>query len=412
MARELISPENPMDPPVEDLHIGIVSTDMGTGGYTVETCSNPMTGDNGVLQNQGRLGSCDETYSAADCDRAECPWLSHSTEHPDDGSDGSPPIWDDFGCIATLGTRGCGFEQPLEASLAALTVQAGPGMPNEGFLRDDSLLAIIYVTNEDDCSTGNAEMFNPTRDDLGSLNVRCALNPDQLYPISRYCDAFNELHPGRVVVAAIAGVPVDGSWNPGDPIDQLRELQQIDPANPDELLPTCDTAMGAAFPPVRLAELVYAFGANGALESICREDWTPALLLITRMIQGTVLGICADESDHITTDGCRMIAVLGDGSPCPNPANAAGPSRSSGWQVDRGLDDSGRRQCEILAADYDLDGCPDGWSDCGSSADVIGLQGWYFQYPSACAYGETLLTSDAVTDGAVELRLECRQYGD
>jgi hypothetical protein len=40
-------------------------------------------------------------------------------------------------------------------------VQAGPGMPNEGFLRDDSLLAIVYVTDEDDCSTGNAALFNP-----------------------------------------------------------------------------------------------------------------------------------------------------------------------------------------------------------------------------------------------------------
>ena len=41
MARELISPTlgGPGGiPPVDDLHIGVVSTDMGTHGYTIMTC--------------------------------------------------------------------------------------------------------------------------------------------------------------------------------------------------------------------------------------------------------------------------------------------------------------------------------------------------------------------------------------
>ena len=43
-----------------------------------------------------------------------------AVHHPDDGRDPSNlPIWQDFGCIATLGTGGCGFEQPPESSLAA-----------------------------------------------------------------------------------------------------------------------------------------------------------------------------------------------------------------------------------------------------------------------------------------------------
>jgi hypothetical protein len=416
---ELLSPSVPAAPVIDDLHIGVVTSDMGTGGYTIQTCSNPMTGDNGVLQNRdhGVIEGCEPTYSAGDCDRSECPWLSHSPEHPDDGTDPSnPPIWEDFGCVATLGTGGCGFEQQLESSLAALTVQAGPGMPNEGFLRPDSLLVVIYVTDEDDCSTGNAEMFNPAREDYGTLNVRCALNPDELYPIDRYHDAFIELRGGavdRVLVAAIAGVPIDGSWNPGDPIEELRELQRVNPANPNELLPTCDTAMGRAYPPVRIAELAYSFGANGIIESICRQDWTPALAMVTRSLQGRVSSICADDSAYITTEHCRMVAVQADGAACPSLADAAGPGRAYGWEADLGLDGSGRRLCEILTADYDGDGCPDG-TVCDGEADYpTGLQGWYFDLEDErCPYGTVRMTMPDLAYGAVELRIECRQYGD
>ena len=218
---------------------------MGTGGYTIQTCTNPMSGDNGVLQNSGRLEGCEEAYSAADCSLDECPWLLHSEEYPDDGSvPGNPPIWEDFECISTLGTGGCGFEQQLESSFAAVTYQSADGMANEGFLREDSILAVVYVTDEDDCSAANAEMYNPSRDDYGPLNVRCALNPEELHPISRYVEALEGLRPGAeelIVVAVIAGIPIDGTWNPGDSVDRLRDLVQVNPSNPNELLKSCDT---------------------------------------------------------------------------------------------------------------------------------------------------------------------------
>jgi hypothetical protein len=225
-----------------------------------------------------------------DSTRAECPWLTHSEGFPDDGREADdPPIWADFGCIASLGTGGCGFEQQLESTLVALTAQAGPGGPNEGFLRPDSLLVIVYITDEDDCSTGNGEMFNPTREDLSPMNVRCALNPTQLYEIARYHEAFTALRSGAVgggvVVAAITGIPVDGSWNAGDPIEGLRDMQQINPSDPNQLLPSCQTEIGLAFPPVRIAELVTSFGENGVLASICRSDWSAAMTAIARKVQ-------------------------------------------------------------------------------------------------------------------------------
>lgn len=428
MVQELISPSRPGTAAVEDMHIGIVTSDMGTGGYAISTCSNSTTGDNGVLQNrdQGTVLGCQPTYSAPGCRREECPWLAHSVEYPD-ADPANDPIWEDFGCIATLGTGGCGFEQQMESTLAALTVQAGPGMPNEGFLRPDSLLAIIYVSDEDDCSASNDELFNQSRSDLGPLNTRCAFNPDLLHPVSRYHDAFLDLvggDPDRIVVAAITGVPVDGSWEYGDSVDLLRELQVADPEDPNQLRPSCDTAMGIAFPPVRFAELIYSFGQNGVLESICNHDWTPALLSISGKILENIHGVCVSRPLASTdSETCRVIETLIDDRECPNappdPESFDPEHRPNTiWRLDRGLvEEPGldgqlhtRRLCEILPADYDGDQCPDGSDVCPPDAEVFpaGLQGWFYDSSNPdCEYGQVRFTSRDVTEELSKIRFEC-----
>ena len=292
MLEELIAPTDGgggVPPAVTDLHVGVVTTDMGSGGYTIMTCSDPSNGDNGVLQNTGGFGGCGGTYNAPDCGHAfaDCPWLVHSTDHPDDGSSGAP-IWDDFACIASLGTQGCGFEQQFMASLVALGQRSEPRQPNDGFLRPDSLLVVIFVTDEDDCSSDNPEVYNPSADHLGGLNTRCGLNHDLLLPVDRVYDDLLALRPGRsdlVIVAAITGVPVDGSWSVGDPLEQLEALNVLNDINPMEMEESCNTAMGLAFPPVRIVDLVYRFGENGILGTICRDDYTAPLMAVTRKIQ-------------------------------------------------------------------------------------------------------------------------------
>jgi hypothetical protein len=428
MVEELIhptdrGPETP--PPVEDLHIGIVTSDMGTHGHSVMTCQNPMNGDNGVLQNHDRgiLEGCQATYGAADCDRGDCPWLSHSIEMPDDGSDpANPPIWDDFACIATLGTGGCGFEQQLESALVALTSQADDERPNHGFLRDDSVLAVIFVTDEDDCSTGNSEMFNTSRDDFGPPNTRCAFNPAQLYDIDRYYEGLISLRShldnplNSIVVAAITGIPVDGSWNPGDPIEDLAALVQVNPTNPNELVPSCTTDNGLAYPPVRIVDLVYRFGNNGVLASICQSDWSAALEAITNKIQPMLIGRCMRRQLASTdSDVCRVVETLATDVACPALADQQDGTRTGGWHLDLGLDEDGRRQCEILPADYDGDACPDGISREDCMAERFGpgtaaLQGWFYQ-PSVdderCPYGQVRFTDADITSDMSDIRFEC-----
>jgi hypothetical protein len=50
--------------------------------------------------------------------------------------------------MASVGSGGCGFEHQLESVYAALHNQ----VENKGFLRDDAILAVVFVTNEDDGS--------------------------------------------------------------------------------------------------------------------------------------------------------------------------------------------------------------------------------------------------------------------
>lgn len=55
-----------------------------------------------------------------------------------------------FPCTAQVGTSGATTENPLEALTSAVTKFHGEGECNEGFVRDDALLVVVVVTDEDD----------------------------------------------------------------------------------------------------------------------------------------------------------------------------------------------------------------------------------------------------------------------
>jgi hypothetical protein len=79
-----------------------------------------------------------------------------------------------------------------------------------------------------------------------------------------------------------------------------------------------------------------------------------------------------------------------------------------------------RRRCEILTADYDLDGNPDGGEECmawppdevvcpAPLVDSSCLQGWFFRRPTVeCERGEVVFTNEEILDARNDARLECR----
>ncbi len=77
-----------------------------------------------------------------------------TTEGRERNYDGA--ITEAFARMANVGENGCGFEQPFEATRRALS---GSIAENEGFLREDALLVVVIVSDEDDCSTWNDGLY-------------------------------------------------------------------------------------------------------------------------------------------------------------------------------------------------------------------------------------------------------------
>jgi hypothetical protein len=277
-------------PPIEDIHIGVVTSDMGTGGFAVPTCTESNFGDDGVLRTTGNtaIAGCMATYP---------PFLSYR-------AGGDPEVFAaDVACVAVVGTGGCGFEQQLEAGLKAVTASTSSiafGMgttghadgANSGFLRPDSMLGVIFVTDEEDCSALDPELFNPTSSVYsGDLNLRCFSFPGAVHPLERYIDGFRALRadrPDLFTLAVIAGVPSDlapsGVTDRAE-LDRIladpRMAEEIDPAMPTRLRPSCnEPGFGYAFPPRRLVGLARAFPEQSVVASICQPDWTGAIRTI------------------------------------------------------------------------------------------------------------------------------------
>lgn len=271
-----------------NLRIGVVSTDLGTDPFPVPSCGRPG-GDGGRLQQTPRFTGCP---TLAD------PWISVS-----DGATNIVGCEDDslacvdrsFGCLVRLGEQGCAFEAPLESARRALD----PALAvNPGFLRSDALLVVVFLTDEDDCSVRDPELFRqqpPGKPDpLGPLDsyrcfafgIRCDATPldptgprencepafDWLYRVEDYVSFFAGLKQskGGVLMAAIAGPPT--------PVVVRKQGEEL------TLESTCSatTDVAAAWPAIRLSRVVEAFG--GPLISICRPVYEESLLALGRQI--------------------------------------------------------------------------------------------------------------------------------
>lgn len=85
----------------------------------------------------------------------------------------------DFACVSLVGTRGYGIETGLAAAVEAVApINTGgaadgdvtaidPTAPNHGLIRKDATFALIFVTDENDCTSNSAftmaELKDPTR---------------------------------------------------------------------------------------------------------------------------------------------------------------------------------------------------------------------------------------------------------
>jgi hypothetical protein len=148
-----------------DLHIGVVTSDYGAGSTPNLSggCDKSPGGQKGILQASAAPGtpeamaSCKGPMGAKYIEYSFNPGGGATSNLPGGATDEATLV-STFTCMAAVGSGGCGFEHQLESVYAALKNNTD----NAGFLRSDALLAVVFVTNEDDGSAPpTTDVFTP-----------------------------------------------------------------------------------------------------------------------------------------------------------------------------------------------------------------------------------------------------------
>lgn len=159
-----------------------------------------------------------------------------------------------FSCLANVGTGGPSDEMPLSAMRDAFEERMTDGT-NMGFHRPNALLAVVFLTDEEDCS-----YEQPV-----TLSFAQSLCSAQMEPVPNYV-TFLDQYTGdhsRWAVAAIAGK------GPG----------------------ACSSSFGDADEATRLKDFVSQIGANATMSSICDGDLSIGLSQALDLFQSACGGI-------------------------------------------------------------------------------------------------------------------------
>lgn len=245
-----------------------------------------------------------------------------------------------FACFGPQGVRGCGYEAPLESMLQALARTTTSGEDEHGFLRADALLAIVFVTDEVDCSaqahargvfdgSGDRSLWPNEKAPAApnavcwAAGVECEVDEDGrrhcepatvgadgqpavdedgvLHPLSRYIDYVEsllehkrQLRPdAAVLVSVLSGVPLD--YRGGELLYPPRDGSTFDVEYGSP--PGCESTNGVAVPPVRLRAFAEHFAQpdQQVLYSACAENYESALASIAHALEERFVPACLEQ---------------------------------------------------------------------------------------------------------------------
>ncbi len=385
-------------PALGDVRIAVVSTDLGASfdGQVFPAvdgwADDPTLGGCSGLGDDGRFRiHCSGKAVEIDgglvpCPAAEGPWAETTIDDPD------AELALRAACAGTLGSGGCGIEQPLAAAVRALGRD-----DQQGFRRLGALLAVIAIGDGDDCSVESGGFFEAPGmqdPDAGETAIACGLEENQQYlrdPLD-YAQLLRDAAgvTNGTVFVAITGVPqtaeCQGSGNElGECLDHpdMQSTPVFDQDIPGawSLAAACermegDTVVTRARPGRRLVELARSFDNMGYVFSICNPDWSPAMQDVAKLAAPSLCGSCCFPKPlpwdpAARKPGCGMVAQFDD-EPCPPELGAAEPAIES-WTDDDGVGHV-RSFCPVPAlpaalscGDNDFQTCP--------FADSLG---WYY----------------------------------
>jgi hypothetical protein len=305
-----------------NVHLGVVSSDMGTKGSAVAT-PGPSVGQVGS-------GGCSGTGKAGAL-QAQSTQLMAGAKFIEQRRDGTKnftgALADVFAQNASLGAGGCGFEQQLAGMRAALTNPV-----NAGFLRDRANLAAIVLTDEDDCSIrdpivlsatdtttfGALQSFRCTKfgvectpDDMDTVGPKTGCRPRAssqfIEDVAPFAQALLDAKHGdarTVMFGAIAGAlspfAVELRAPPGgqSPVPALARTCNY----------TAVSGPAVADPPVRLKALVDSFTGRATFTSVCAADLTPAAVALGKTVRRLVGDPCFERAVRAPAD-CTVVDV-------------------------------------------------------------------------------------------------------
>jgi hypothetical protein len=167
---------------------------------------------------------------------------------------GDPDVAGTFSTLANVGTNGPGMEMPLGALRDALEDRIADGT-NTGFHRADALLAVVILTDEEDCSHESSVA-------LGFGEDPCGPSTEPVANYVQFLDQFTGNH-SRWATAVIAGP------GPGD----------------------CSSSFGDANEASRLVDFVEQTGVNATVSSICEGDLSIGLAQALTLFESACGGI-------------------------------------------------------------------------------------------------------------------------
>jgi hypothetical protein len=297
-----------VDGQLPSLHVGVVTTDLGTSSTDDAAPLRPTV--------MGCLGAGKEAKLQTFTSTITDGYLSDER----DASGGRSKNY--TGDLAVelakltnpdMPPAGCEIEQPLEAMRRALDPATNPG-----FLRDGALLHVVFLTNEDDCSLKTGALLEPLDTTLGPLSsFRCTregviCDPDDparpgrhdncrpredsrfVAPVGQYIDFLANLKADRadVTVSAVGGSRTDFI---------VRDFGQ------PVLNPSCSGPGGLAYPAVRIGAVVDAFG--GTIADSCTQ--TDAYAQITAPVVNRQRS-CFPSLAAAEMDDCTVTEIAGD----------------------------------------------------------------------------------------------------
>ena len=254
-----------------DYRIGVITTDMGIGTYATANCSSSGDGAKLILSSQ-------------------CPNTSTGVKYLEGkGNNVNMPIpaSQAVACMTKLGEGGCGFERPLTAMRVAISSSA------KSFFRKDAALAVIILSNEDDCSAKSNDFFDPDDPSLGPLTsfrcfqfgvtckegnpprdqtvlTDCAPGQTKLHDVNSYfVQYFKTLKPASWLSVLVISGPPHQYADIG--IRYVRGTKYW------YVKPTCTNMYQSGDPGFRLRAFAKGLNPNGFVHDICVNDYKPAM---------------------------------------------------------------------------------------------------------------------------------------